>query len=93
MSAWWQTQHAVASTLWVAEALHRISRDQEHVALFLQDDAVSADRHPGGRRNLSPARRAERLKGTMNAIFLQDLRQKVHRGQEVLFCRVQAPAA
>jgi site-specific DNA recombinase len=60
---------------------------------LLQDDAVSADRHPGGRRNLSPARRAERLKGTMNAIFLQDLRQKVHRRQEVLFCRVQAPAA
>src|SRR5215471_12376437 len=65
----------------VAEALDRLSRDQEHVAalykqltfagvkiLTLTEGEISA-LHVG-------------LKGTMNALFLSDLRQKVRRGLE-----------
>jgi len=65
----------------VSEALDRLSRDQEHAAgllkqlRFLGIDLVTiaegeiSELHVG-------------LKGTMNALFLKDLAQKVHRGVE-----------
>jgi len=65
----------------VAEALDRLSRDQEDVAgllkrlrfagvrLFTLAEGEIGELHVG-------------LKGTMNALFLKDLAQKVHRGLE-----------
>jgi site-specific DNA recombinase len=65
----------------VAEALDRLSRDQEHVAgfykqlrfsdvsLFTLSEGEISELHVG-------------LKGTMNALFLKDLAQKVRRGLE-----------
>jgi DNA invertase Pin-like site-specific DNA recombinase len=65
----------------VAEALDRLSRDQEHVAGFFKQltfcgvkivtvaEGEINELHVG-------------LKGTMNALFLSDLRQKVRRGLE-----------
>ena len=65
----------------VAEGLDRLSRDQEHVAglfkqlrflgigLFTLAEGEISELHVG-------------LKGTMNALFLKDLAQKVHRGVE-----------
>jgi DNA invertase Pin-like site-specific DNA recombinase len=65
----------------VAEALDRLSRDQEDVAalykhltfcgikLITIGEGEITELHVG-------------LKGTMNALFLKDLRQKVHRGLE-----------
>jgi len=65
----------------VSEALDRLSRDQEHVAgllkqlrflgieLFTIAEGEISELHVG-------------LKGTMNALFLKDLGQKVHRGVE-----------
>ncbi|MBR0661935.1 recombinase family protein [Neoroseomonas oryzicola] len=65
----------------LAEALDRLSRDQEHIAGFhkqmsfasvqvvtLSEGAIS-ELHVG-------------LKGTMSALFLKDLAQKTHRGLE-----------
>ena len=63
----------------VAEALDRLSRDQEHVAALLKQmrfagivirtvaEGEIGELHVG-------------LKGTMNALFLKDLAQKTHRG-------------
>ena len=65
----------------VSEALDRLSRDQEHVAGLLKQlrflgielvtiaEGEISELHVG-------------LKGTMNALFLKDLGQKVHRGVE-----------
>ena len=65
----------------VSEALDRLSRDQEDVAgllkrlrfagvrLFTLAEGEIGELHVG-------------LKGTMNALFLKDLAQKVHRGLE-----------
>jgi len=65
----------------IAEALDRISRDQEHIAAFFKQlmfagarlftlaDGEISELHVG-------------LKGTMNALFLKDLAQKTHRGLE-----------
>ena len=63
----------------VAEALDRVSRDQEHVAAFYKQmqfcgirivtlaEGEISELHVG-------------LKGTMNALFLRDLAAKTHRG-------------
>ncbi|WP_210251119.1 recombinase family protein [Bosea sp. F3-2] len=63
----------------VAEALDRVSRDQEHVAAFFKQmqfcgirivtlaEGEISELHVG-------------LKGTMNALFLRDLAAKTHRG-------------
>ncbi|MCC5979917.1 MAG: recombinase family protein [Salinarimonas sp.] len=63
----------------VAEALDRVSRDQEHVAAFFKQmhfcgvrmvtlaEGEISELHVG-------------LKGTMNALFLKDLAAKTHRG-------------
>ena len=65
----------------VAEALDRLSRDQEHIAglykrlqfagvqLVTVSEGEISELHVG-------------LKGTMNALFLKDLGQKTHRGLE-----------
>lgn len=65
----------------VAEALDRISRDQEHIAAFYKavrfggvklvtvSEGEISELHVG-------------LKGTMNALFLKDLGLKTHRGIE-----------
>lgn len=65
----------------VAEALDRLSRDQEHVAGFYKQltfcgvkivtlaEGEISELHVG-------------LKGTMNALFLKDLAQKIRRGLE-----------
>ena len=65
----------------VAEALDRISRDQEHVAAFFKQltfagvklitvaEGEISELHVG-------------LKGTMNALFIKDLAAKTHRGLE-----------
>ena len=77
----WRTRAAAAFDVVVAEALDRLSRDQEHIAalfkhlsfagvkiITLAEGEISA-LHVG-------------LKGTMNALYLTDLRQKVWRGLE-----------
>ena len=65
----------------VAEALDRISRDQEHIAGFFKETT-----HAGVRIvTLAEGEISELhigLKGTMNALFLKDLAQKTHRGLE-----------
>jgi site-specific DNA recombinase len=76
-------QKAVCFDIVVAEALDRISRDQEHVARFyktMQFQRIAIVTRVEGEISALHVG----LKGTMNAIFLQDLRQKVHRGQEGL---------
>src|SRR5215471_8563473 len=62
----------------VAEALDRLSRDQEHVAGFYKQLSFCARHHRRGRDRRAPCR----LKGTMNALFLKDLAQKTRRGLE-----------
>lgn len=71
--------HAGKLDVIVAEALDRISRDQEHVAAFFKQmrfcgvrlvtlaEGEISELHVG-------------LKGTMNALFLKDLAAKTHRG-------------
>ena len=65
----------------VAEALDRISRDQEHIAGFFKEAS-----HAGVRIvTLAEGEISELhigLKGTMNALYLKDLAQKTHRGLE-----------
>src|ERR687886_2756410 len=73
----------------VAEALDRLSRDQEDVAALYKHLAFAgvklvtvaegeiSELHVG-------------LKGTMNALFLKDLAQKVRRGQEGRVCQGRA---
>jgi len=65
----------------VAEALDRVSRDQEHIAAFFKQltfagvklitiaEGEISELHVG-------------LKGTMNALFIKDLAAKTHRGME-----------
>ena len=65
----------------VAEALDRISRDQEHVAGFYKDLTFAGVRIV----TLAEGEISELhigLKGTMNALYLKDLAQKTHRGLE-----------
>jgi site-specific DNA recombinase len=65
----------------VAEALDRLSRDQEHVAGFYKQLTFSRVKivtvAEGEINELHVG-----LKGTMNALFLRDLAQKVRRGLE-----------
>ena len=70
-----------SADLIIAEALDRISRDQEHIAAFFKQvrfgnvtlvtvsEGEISELHVG-------------LKGTMNALFLKDLGLKTHRGIE-----------
>ena len=63
----------------VAEALDRISRDQEHVAAFFKQLAFAGVRII----TLAEGEISELhvgLKGTMNALFLKDLADKTRRG-------------
>jgi DNA invertase Pin-like site-specific DNA recombinase len=70
-----------AFDLVLAEALDRLSRDQEHVAgLYKQLSFAGV-----GLVTLAEGEISELhvgLKGTMNALFLKDLAQKTRRGQE-----------
>ncbi|WP_293802279.1 recombinase family protein, partial [uncultured Bosea sp.] len=63
----------------VAEALDRVSRDQEHVAAFFKQMQFCGIRivtlAEGDISELHVG-----LKGTMNALFLRDLAAKTHRG-------------
>jgi site-specific DNA recombinase len=65
----------------VAEALDRLSRDQEHIAGFFKELTFANVRivtvSEGDVSELHIG-----LKGTMNALFLKDLGQKTHRGLE-----------
>jgi len=65
----------------VAEALDRLSRDQEHVAALYKQLQFSQVRiitiAEGEITELHVG-----LKGTMNALFLKDLAIKIHRGME-----------
>ena len=63
----------------VAEALDRLSRDQEHVAALLKQMRFAGI----AIRTIAEGEIGELhvgLKGTMNALFLKDLAQKTHRG-------------
>lgn len=65
----------------VAEALDRLSRDQEHVAALFKQLSFAGIRII----TLAEGEISELhvgLKGTMNALFLKDLRAKVKRGME-----------
>ena len=65
----------------VAEALDRLSRDQEHVAALYKQVAFASVKLV----TLAEGEISELhvgLKGTMNALFLKDLAQKVRRGLE-----------
>ena len=65
----------------LAEALDRISRDQEHIAGFHKQASFAGVRvvtlAEGDISELHVG-----LKGTMSALFLKDLAQKTHRGLE-----------
>ena len=63
----------------VAEALDRVSRDQEHVAAFFKQLSFSGVKlHTIAEGEISELHVG--LKGTMNALFLKDLAAKTHRG-------------
>ncbi len=65
----------------VAEALDRLSRDQEHIAAFYKQLGFAGVRLV----TLAEGEISELhvgLKGTMNALFLKDLAQKTRRGLE-----------
>ena len=75
----------------VAEALDRLSRDQEHIAALYKQLGFAGIRLV----TLSEGEISELhvgLKGTMNALFLKDLAQKTRRGLEGRV-RQAAPAA
>ena len=65
----------------LAEALDRVSRDQEHIAGFYKQASFAGIRvvtiAEGDISELHIG-----LKGTMSALFLKDLAQKTHRGLE-----------
>ncbi len=65
----------------LAEALDRLSRDQEHIAGFYKEVSFAGVRvvtlADGDISELHIG-----LKGTMSALFLKDLAQKTHRGLE-----------
>ncbi len=65
----------------IAEALDRLSRDQEHIAGFYKQLVFAGIKLV----TLSEGEISELhvgLKGTMNALFLKDLARKTHRGIE-----------
>lgn len=65
----------------VAEALDRLSRDQEDIAAFFKQLSYSGIRiHTLADGEISELHVG--LKGTMNALFLKDLAAKTHRGLE-----------
>jgi len=65
----------------VAEALDRLSRDQEHIAaLFKHLSFAGVKILTLGEGEITELHVG--LKGTMNALYLTDLRQKVWRGLE-----------
>ena len=65
----------------VAEALDRLSRDQEHVAALFKQLSFAGVKIVTLAEGEIGALHVG-LKGTMNALFLSDLRQKVRRGLE-----------
>jgi site-specific DNA recombinase len=70
-----------ATDIVVAEALDRISRDQEHIARIFKQLTFQQVRL----RTIAEGDVSELhvgLKGTMNAIFLKDLAEKIRRGQK-----------
>ena len=63
----------------IAEALDRLSRDQEHIArVFKELSFAQAKIHTIAEGEISELHVG--LKGTMNALFLKDLATKTHRG-------------
>ena len=65
----------------IAEALDRISRDQEHVAgIFKRVSFAQSKIHTIAEGEISELHIG--LKGTMNALFLKDLAEKIRRGQK-----------
>ena len=65
----------------IAEALDRISRDQEHIAgIFKQVSFWQAKIQTIAEGEISELHIG--LKGTMNALFLKDLAEKIRRGQK-----------
>jgi site-specific DNA recombinase len=70
-----------AAQIVVAEALDRISRDQEHIArIFKQLTFLQVRLRTIAEGDISELHVG--LKGTMNAIFLKDLAAKIRRGQK-----------
>src|SRR5271169_4872062 len=65
----------------VAEALDRLSRDQEHIAALFKQLSFSGVKIVTLTEGEISALHVG-LKGTMNALYLTDLRQKVRRGLE-----------
>ena len=65
----------------VAEALDRLSRDQEHVAALFKHLSFAGVKIVTLAEGEIGALHVG-LKGTMNALYLTDLRQKVWRGLE-----------
>ncbi len=65
----------------VAEALDRLSRDQEHIAALFKQLSFSGVKIVTLEEGEIGALHVG-LKGTMNALYLTDLRQKVRRGLE-----------
>jgi site-specific DNA recombinase len=65
----------------VAEALDRLSRDQEHIAAFFKHLSFASVKIITLAEGEIGALHVG-LKGTMNALYLTDLRQKVWRGLE-----------
>ena len=67
------------SVIVLAEALDRLSRDQEHIArIFKELSFAGAKIHTVAEGEISELHVG--LKGTMNALFLKDLAAKTHRG-------------
>ena len=65
----------------IAEALDRISRDQEHVAgIFKKVSFAQGKIYTIAEGEISELHIG--LKGTMNALFLKDLAEKIRRGQK-----------
>lgn len=65
----------------IAEALDRISRDQEHIAgIFKRVSFAQAKIYTIAEGEISELHIG--LKGTMNALFLKDLAEKIRRGQK-----------
>jgi DNA invertase Pin-like site-specific DNA recombinase len=63
----------------IAEALDRLSRDQEHTAALFKQLAFSGvDLATVAEGTIGELHVG--FKGTMNALFLKDLAQKTHRG-------------
>ena len=65
----------------IAEALDRISRDQEHIAGIFKQVSF----HQSKIQTIAEGEISELhigLKGTMNALFLKDLAEKIRRGQK-----------